>query len=237
MSPVKSQAATAFALLLAASPACFAARPMITDDARIVDPSACQVESWVKRNTDSTEAWAMPACNPTGNVELTFGGERLWQGGENAFAANVAQAKTILRPLETGGWGAALAVGTTRYLTRDRANGWPGDPYFYVPVSFSFANDAWVAHVNIGMVHRRDVHGNLGTWGFGHEIRMRDDLFLIPEVFRNDYGRAFYQVGLRYWLVKDRLQMDTTFGNRVGSETGERWFGIGLRVLSPPFLP
>ena len=26
-----------------------AARPMITDDARIVDPKSCQVEAWVRR--------------------------------------------------------------------------------------------------------------------------------------------------------------------------------------------
>ncbi|MCX7627950.1 MAG: hypothetical protein N2Z69_05995, partial [Methylophilaceae bacterium] len=28
----------------------YAARPMITDDARIVDAKACQLESWVKKN-------------------------------------------------------------------------------------------------------------------------------------------------------------------------------------------
>lgn len=46
-----------------------AARPMITDDARIVDAKACQVESWVKDNKGSTEYWAIPACNFTGNLE------------------------------------------------------------------------------------------------------------------------------------------------------------------------
>lgn len=40
---------------------------MITDDARTVDAKACQVETWVKFNRDSTEYWALPACNFTGN--------------------------------------------------------------------------------------------------------------------------------------------------------------------------
>ncbi len=52
-------------LFLSIAPA-HAARPMYTDDARIVDPKSCQVESWIRFNRDSTEYWALPACNPLG---------------------------------------------------------------------------------------------------------------------------------------------------------------------------
>ena len=31
-----------------------AARPMLTDDARIVDPKACQLESWVRDSKHTT---------------------------------------------------------------------------------------------------------------------------------------------------------------------------------------
>ncbi len=213
------------------------ARPMITDDARIVDSKACQVESWVKRNRDSTEFWALPACNPTGNLELTFGGALTRENGEDEFTDHQVQAKTIFRPLETNGWGAGLAVGTVRHPHREVANGWPGDAYFYVPVSISYADDFWVMHLNAGASHMRDDGRNVFTWGLGNEIKVRDDLFFIPEVFHNAVGRPFYQVGLRYWVVKDRVQMDATFGNRAASDTSERWFSIGLRLLSPPFLP
>ncbi|MGZ5039952.1 MAG: hypothetical protein ACXWBQ_04345 [Usitatibacter sp.] len=214
-----------------------AARPMITDDARIVDSKACQVESWIKRNRDSTEFWALPACNPTGNVELTFGGARTRENGESAFTDEQVQAKTIFRPLETNGWGVGLAVGTVRHPRREVESGWPGDVYFYVPASFSYLDDKWVVHVNAGVTRLRDEGRNLATWGLGNEIRLRDDLFFIPEVFHNATGRPFYQLGLRYWVVKDRVQVDTTFGNRAASDTSERWFSIGLRLLSPPFLP
>ena len=214
-----------------------AARPMITDDARVVDPKACQVESWARRNRDSTEFWALPACNPTGYFEFTFGGARVREHGEDAFTDNLVQVKTILRPLETNGWGVGLAVGTIRHLRRESANGWPGDAYFYVPVSIAFLDDAWVLHLNGGAVHRRDERSNVATWGVGNEIRLRDDLYFIPEVFRIERGRPFYQAGFRYWVVKDRVQMDATFGNRLVSDTNERWFSIGFRLLSPPFLP
>lgn len=224
-------------LLLALCPCAEAARPMVTDDARIVDPKSCQVESWIKRNRNSTEAWALPACNPTGNVELTFGGARTWANGEAAFTDHVVQAKTIFKPLEPDGWGIGLAVGTFRHPHRAAARGWPGDLYAYSPISVSFASDAWVVHVNVGATRRRDEQRTQGTWGLGNEIRLRDDLILIPELFGNDRGRPFYQAGIRYWVVKDRVQIDMTYGNRLASDTAERWISVGLRLLSPPILP
>jgi len=36
--------------------------------------------------------------------------------------------------------------------------------------------------------------------------------------------------------VPDLAQLDATYGNRNGGESGERWFSIGLRLLSEPFL-
>ncbi len=50
-----------------------AARPMLTDDARIVDPKSCQLESWVRDSKHVTEYWALPACNVGENLEVTIG--------------------------------------------------------------------------------------------------------------------------------------------------------------------
>ena len=67
-------------LLIAASfvgGTAFAARPMMTDDARIVDPQSCQLESWTKVYERHNEFWALPACNPFGFFELTVGGSKI----------------------------------------------------------------------------------------------------------------------------------------------------------------
>lgn len=216
----------------------FAARPMITDDARVVDPKGCQVESWIRFTRESTEYWALPACNPLGFFEVTYGGARIHEDGAgSAFTDNIFQLKTIVKPLEPNGWGWGFAAGTDRHLHREGANGWPGDEYAYVPVSVSLRDDEIVIHVNGGITRHRDLDRNIGTWGLGTEIRLRDDLFFIPEAFGIDRGRPFFQVGLRYWIVKDRLQMDTTVGNRFVGDTAQRWISVGLRALSPPFLP
>jgi hypothetical protein len=222
---------------LMAQGAALAARPLVTDDARLADPKACQLEAWVRRNDASTEMWALPACNPTGAFELALGGALIHENGDTFFGQEVVQAKTLFKPLEPNGWGLGVSVGTTRYLRRESANGWPGDAYINFPLSISFYDDKWVAHVNAGAVRRRDLDRTIVTWGFGHEVQLREDAFLIAEVYANDRGRPFYQAGLRYVLVKDRIQMDATYGNRAVSETGERWISVGIRLLGPPVFP
>jgi hypothetical protein len=229
--------AAAWIALLSSATGAEAARPMITDDARVVDPKACQVETWVKRNRHSTEYWALPACNPTGNAELTFGGARTSADGESAFTDLQIQAKTVFKPLETDGWGIGLAVGTVRHPHGERSKRWPGDAYFYVPLSIALRGDAWVVHVNAGAARRRDEGRTVATWGLGNEIALRDDLFFIPEIFHSESGRPFYQAGFRYWVVRDRWQVDVTYGNRAASGTQQQWLSIGMRLLSPPFIP
>ena len=234
---MRSIALAAVAAGMAASVPAHAARPMVTDDARIVDDKSCQVESWARRNVDSTEFWALPACNPWGGAELTLGGSWANVDGATHFAAQVVQAKTLFRPYEPGGWGVGLAVGTFRYLQRERENGWPGDAYFYVPVSVAVGSDDLVMHVNAGASHHRDESRTVATWGLGAEARLSERLYFIPETFATDRGRPFFQAGLRYWVIPSRVQVDATYGNRLVSDSRERWFSLGLRLLSPPWFP
>lgn len=221
---------------IAAVPA-FAARPMITDDARTVDAKACQVETWVKKNRDSTEYWALPACNFTGNLELTLGGALGRDDAGTRTTDVVLQGKTLFRTLEPNGWSVGLAFGNVRHpAIRTNAN-LIGDLYAYVPASFSFRDDRVILHTNLGWLHEKDAGRHRATWGLGSETQLSGRTWLIAEAFGQNRGNPFYQVGVRHWLVPDRVQIDTTFGNRAGSSGEERWFSLGLRLLSAPFLP
>lgn len=220
------------AAVLMAAPQAFAARPLITDDARIVDPKACQVESWVKRNRDSTEYWAIPACNFTGNLEVALGGARTHDAMGTRTSDVQMQAKTLFKPLETNGWGIGLAVGTVRHVDIDRR-----DWYAYVPTSFSLRDDAVVVHTNVGFLRDGALRSDRLTWGLGTEVRLAERSWLIAETFGQQHGKALHQLGVRHWLVPDRVQFDVTYGNRNGSGSEARWFSFGLRLLSPSFLP
>ncbi|MDH2235442.1 hypothetical protein N5K27_03945 [Pigmentiphaga sp. GD03639] len=225
--------ALALAACCASGPA-QAARPMITDDARIVDAKVCQVESWIRRGGDGNEYWAMPACNPTGNLELTLGGARGPVDGHVRTTDVQFQVKTLLKPLETDSWGLGVAAGTVRH---PHAAGTSRDWYAYVPASVSFAADRLVVHGNLGWMDAADTGSRHATWGLGFEARLAQRTWLIAETFGHDRRRPSYQFGLRHWLVPDRVQIDVTYGNRMGMGREERWISLGLRLLSPAFLP
>lgn len=225
-------------VLLAVAPLTHAARPMITDDARIVDAKACQLESWVKSNRNSDEFWALPACNFSGNLEVTAGAARTHIDQATHTTAQVLQGKTLFRTLETNSWSWGLAVGHIQHP--DQRNRLGGDVYAYVPATFSFRDDRVFVHTNLGWLREQQNGRHHATWGLGTEMQMTDRTWLIGESFGQNQGSPFYQVGVRHWLVPNHVQIDTTYGNRFGSggvKGDERWFSIGLRLLSMPFLP
>lgn len=214
-----------------------AARPMITDDARLVDAKSCQVESWARRNRESTEFWALPSCNVTGNLELTIGGAVGRDAGGTRTTDLVLQGKTLLRPLTPNGWGVGLVLGNVRHPAINTDRNLIGDLYGYVPASFSFLDDRFVLHTNVGLLHDRQARRDRITWGIGSETQLTPGTWLIAETFGQNTGRPFLQVGVRHWIVPNHVQVDATVGNRFGSDTRERWLSIGLRLLSPAFLP
>lgn len=215
--------------LLAGLPAAHAARPMMTDDARLTDAEACQLETWAHHHRQRNELWALPACNPGGNFELTLGGALARADGRADSGAVLVQGKTLFRPLDTNGFGVGLAAG---YATQP-GNGQSGSPYFYVPASLSFADDRLVVHANLGAMHDRPSRGTRLTWGLGSEIRLAGRLQAIAESYGQDKGSAFVQFGLRYWLRPERVQLDTTWGSQLGHVRDERWLSLGLRLITP----
>jgi len=222
---------------LLVSQAAYPARPMITDDARVVDAKSCQVETWIQKNRGSTEYWALPACNFTGNLELTFGGGRTRDDTGERTTDVVFQGKTLFKTLEPNGWAVGLTFGNIRHPDVRSARGAVGDLYAYVPASFSFRDDRFVLHTNLGWLHEKEFGRHRMTWSVGSETQLGERIGLIAETFGQNRGKPSYQAGFRYWLVRDRVQIDTTYGNQFGSDTRARWFSIGLRLLSPVFLP
>ena len=219
------------ALVLA--PLAHAARPMVTDDARIVDDKSCQLETWLKADSGSNEYWALPSCNFSGNFEFAAGGAVTRQNGAGETSDLLLQGKTLFRTLQPNGWAWGLVGGTISHP--DRSKKLLGDVYAYVPATFSFRHDAALLHLNLGWARDRLAQRHAMTWGIGGELEMTRNTWLIAESYGEHQGRPYYQLGLRHWIVHNRVQLDATYGNR--SHGGESWFSLGLRILTPAFLP
>ena len=212
-----------FALLLAA-PAAHAARPFVTDDARIVEKDGCQIETFVKRQRryDESEFWFLPACNPWG-TELTAGLIRLDSTPSGDARTAILQSKLLLRPLATNSTGYALSLGLLA--------GSAISPYFNAIGSTSFANDRVVLHANLGGIHDNADRRSRATWGLGAEILLiAPRLYGIAETYGLGGDKPTQHVGLRIWIVPNRVQVDATLGTQ--NVMPEVRFGtVGLRIL------
>ncbi|HWU85445.1 MAG TPA: hypothetical protein VN028_08915 [Rhodocyclaceae bacterium] len=220
-------------VLLTVAAAANAARPMVTDDARIVDPHSCQLETWVKADRSSEAYWAVPACNIGGNFEFALGAARTDDASGTRTSDVQIQGKTLFKTLQPNGWAWGLAAGSIGHP--DRGDALHGDLYAYVPATFSFHDDRLLLHTNLGWLRTRDDGRNAATWGVGGEAELSARTWLIAESYGDDHSNPYYQLGLRHWLITNRVQLDATYGNR--SDGGAGWVSLGLRLLSPAFLP
>ena len=223
-------------VLMQAAPSARAARPMVTDDARITDPYACQLEAWQKSTRSGHEYWAFPACNPTGNLEITLGVNDLPGDGGGRIYDYVLQGKTLFRELETNGYGWGLAAGVYAHADPMPGQGRMGASYFYLPFSASFRDDLFIIHLNLGAQDNRDRDAKPVVYGAGMEINFTRRFALIAETYGDSLGSPYYQAGVRIWIIPGRFQIDATQGARFGDFSESRWWTIGVRLISPPFM-
>ena len=230
-----------------------AARPLVTDDARVVDPGGYQIETFVKaqRGVKATEFWFVPAANFGGaldRVEFTLGGNRIWSNAEGDSNLLYFQAKTLLKPLASNGVGFALTAGVARLspgmplevvetpfgtvtTQGEAADAVHYDPYLNAIASVSALDDALVIHFNAGATRDTSNNTTVGNWGVGMEIAFGERFFGIAESYGVSDQKPAYQAGIRYWVIPTRLQVDGTYGWQHSSPANLNWISVGMRLL------
>lgn len=208
---------------MAAEPV-WAARPLLTDDARVVDPEHCQLESWTVGQTRAREWWALPACNVGGTLELAAGGQRVQESQATGATTGLTQAKKLLKELQPGGVGLAFSVGAV--FDRDRSL-----PYVNMPVSWMSAGEGTLLHLNVGASARPERSGVDRTFGVGLEQQFSESAWLIAERYSTSPQQWQAQAGVRWWIVPNRLQVDATSGRQHEGVLTGRFTSVGLRWI------
>lgn len=215
--------------LLLQGQAAWAARPFMTDDARLTTEGSCQLESWTRHYSHRYENWALPACNPTGNFEVTAGGGRFSADGQPNTHDHVLQAKTLFREMKTNDWGWGLAIGRFWHPSPvPGPNNW-GNNYLYLPLSVSTRDDRLVFHANLGWMQDRQTRLQSATWGAGVEYWANNRVMLIAESFGDDRQNPFVQAGLRLSVLPGLFQIDATRGTQMGGSGRHTWTSMGIR--------
>jgi len=157
----------------------------VTDDARIVDPGGYQIESFFKhqRNVREDEFWFL---------RLESADERRadprWispaQRRRGRASTLIAQAKTLLRPLQANDFGLAVTVGALKqnplvsmdtphwspFVNLIGSRSWPMMPWSYTSMpALSTTETAAITRY---------------TWGLGAEIAAGTRLWAILETYR-----------------------------------------------------
>jgi len=233
---LKSKSRYAVAAVLAAcvhAIPSYAARPFVTDDARIVDAGGCQIESFLKRQRhfSENEFWFVPGCSPAGPVELTLGGTRTDNAAEGTSSSVFAQAKTLLRTLRPNDYGLAVTLGEARLNPVDPARRERWSPYLNLIASVSLMNDRTVIHANIGALRDPATGMTRQSWGLGAEFAATSRVYVIAEAYGQEGDRPSGQFGLRFWVVPNRLQIDGTLGAQAGQSPARAWTSFGVRIL------
>ncbi len=232
----------AAAVLVAIGSNAFAARPFVTDDARVADPGTCQIESFVKRQDriQEAETWFLPGCNPWTNLELTAGTFRIAPSPRGTGTHAILQGKSLIKQVASNSWGLGFAFGAEHFYRSSTQSEPPRDgwkPYLNTVASYSIPGDALMFHANLGYARDRHERENLINWGFGAEVRLGSQWSAIVENYQVTREKPSQQVGVRYWFLPDRLQFDGTLGRQSsGPNHGEsqRWISLGIRYLFSP---
>ncbi|MWV62734.1 hypothetical protein DCO58_02590 [Helicobacter saguini] len=203
----------------------YAARPMNTDDARVVPYGHCQLETWAEFHINTaSEIWALPACNLLWDTEISLGGDI---GLENS--AFRFQIKKLFVDADKKNWGIGIAVGNA--LTQNTPYNYQLDElYFYIPASLVLLDSKLVFHANVGY-NLANLKTHIFSAGLGMEAQLSSRIFFIGEVYYAQFDPFIFQVGLRTWLLEDMFQIDSTYGNSFDGKN--HFFSIGLRLLSP----
>ena len=212
-----------------------AGRPLTTEDASVLEHGRCQVESWVDRGDEITDAWLAPACNVGLGIEWQLGLGRTRFAGRWSTSQTYAQAKGLFKEIDEGSpWGVGWVLGVAREPLRETRRGWH-DPYVLVPASLAVGEA--LVHANVGVLRNRAEQRDIVIWGAAFELPAGERLTWVGEAFGESSERPFLRAGARFNIVKDVFDIDLTVVARPGGTREERYISLGVFWQSGRFLP
>lgn len=194
-----------------------AGRPILTDDATIVDN--CQLENWAERQGGANTFWAVPACRAFG-VEWGIGIAKTPDGEPQQYAF---AAKTEVKALQSNSYGITtqLAYQFAADARRD------GDWRLNLAYTQSLADDAVLIHANLGRMQRNSAE-NDWVGGVALQYAVQENHWVFAELYRENAGRPLYQVGYLAEVISERLQLDISYSNRLSRSGREDLITAGF---------
>lgn len=219
--------AAAIAVFLLHVPAAWAGRPLVTEDAGVLDAGACEIESYIARfkRPDLNLLWGQLGCGTGFQTQINAGAGREKTYPGHATVAAVS-GKTALRTLtdERAGIAIAYAAYGGQHVDHLRHEATEIKAVLSVP------HDQWLVHANVGWVGTPSSHGDKTTWALALERRGAvGAVDLMGEIFGDDRGAPWAQLAARWALIPERLFVDGSLGAQFnGANTRQATIGLKL---------
>lgn len=201
------------AAVLAARDAEAAGGHHAVDDAALLDPGQCQLETWFDRHPvgEGSLIHAGPGCR-AGPVEIGLDLDR-YRGDSSTRTYTSAQLK-YARPLSAA-WSVGIAAQTSM---SSRASHYSGSS-IVLPVTWTMTDALWM-HLNLGrdfVPARPDTPHN----GVALEWAASSRWSFVAERFQ-EIGDGFWRVGARY-AISPMLNVDLSSAHDTRVDAARRW--------------
>ena len=229
-----TRAFVAWLVALVLHPA-WAAQPLVTDDATVVAPRSCQLEAWIRSAGVDRAYWAQPACNFTGNLELSAGGASVHPDAAESASMVQLQAKTVLLATDDHAWSFGAVGGGARDTGAPHGSS-AFQTYYAKALASWYPRGDLEIDLNVGAANVCGS-GTFALAGAAIQYAVLANVQLLAEAFRDQPGTGKYQVGMRWIVLPNRVEAYASYGN-VFRGSADRWSPIiGIRLQTPEFLP
>lgn len=211
------RAALAALLLACIVPAAQAGRPLQTEDAGILDRGDCEVEAVSSRWSGGGEPRmrehsVQVGCGVGGSTQLALATARS-RDGESRADALALVGKTALREFTETQAGVVVAY----RLAGARAKGGSFKheaTELRAVLSAALAAD-WLVHGNLGAARDEAAKQTSTIWSAALERTGVGPFDLLAEFFGDDRAAPWWNTGLRYTAIAQRLFFDASYGAQL----------------------
>lgn len=196
-----------------------AGRPLQAEDAGVLDRGVCEVEGAVARlsadGTTARESALQLGCGIGLNSQLALGAASAKEGGARARGLALA-GKTAVWSGQ-GDDPAALALAWGLQWLKAHGDSWR---HAGTDINLVYSRPLpaeLTLHANLG--HSRDEAGKQRStsWALALEHAGYGSLALMAEVFGDDREAPWWNLGLRWSAVPERLDVDLSYGRQMAS--------------------
>lgn len=191
-----------------------AARPLVTDDTGTLDRGACELEAVVSRDTAQglrvNGQSLQLGCGVGHRTQVALAVDRAKEEDVRARSTTLA-AKTAIVPGDDASWSISTAV------LWASVNG-QGNRHAATALNLLHTRSlgpTLTLHANLGHGRDQEARASSTTWGIALEHAGWGPVAPMGELYGDDRSAPWWNLGLRWTAVPDRLTLDVAWGRQI----------------------